>query len=114
MEKLWRAWIDSHVSEMRGDGRRLYAARLVLCAATIIGLASSPKLWFGERLFPDAPLLRAMEGVSSVPSTVLTASFAACLLVGLVVARPGRVLALASALGAALVFLDQTRLQPWF
>jgi hypothetical protein len=89
---------------------RLRWLRLVVPIAFICGVLLSPSLWFDfGRSFPRAPLL----GFSFHYDFVIAIVLVGTLLLSAIATHPRRYLIASVILTIALVFLDQTRLQPW-
>jgi hypothetical protein len=85
--------------------------RWIVIAGLLAGLLLSPKLWLGERYYPQTPI---WSGLPAIPPPFDRVVYAALLLSLLLAAVKPRATALFLLLAATLVALDQSRLQPWF
>lgn len=95
---------------------RLKLLSFAVCAALLAGILLSFELWFPVyRTFPRAPLVFALpENAVSIVERLLAVVLIAALISTFIFRRlkiSAAVAALASL--AALIFFDQTRLQPW-
>lgn len=91
--------------------KELRLIRIVTCAAFLIGILGSYKLWLTYRVFPLAPLVEGLSAPAVVHNLILLAMVASLsFLIYRLNARAILVFFLALAL--ALIF-DQNRLQPW-
>ena len=90
---------------------RLRWLRIVVPVAFICGMLMSPHLWFDRgRSFPRAPIIPILTFHQDV---VISIALVVTLLLSAITAHPRRFLAASVLLTIVLVFLDQTRLQPW-
>lgn len=90
---------------------RLRWLRIVVPVAFICGMLMSPHLWFDwGRSFPRAPIIPSLFLRQDF---VISIALVVTLILSAITARPRRYLAASVVLTIALVFLDQTRLQPW-
>lgn len=99
----------------RGPAHRLVALRRLTGAAMLCGIALSPGLWFpARRSFPRAPLVIALpQSLVAATEYVLAGLLVTALACLALAGRARRCLIAVIVLLAALVMLDQTRLQPW-
>ncbi len=91
--------------------KKLRFIRIVNCAAFLIGILGSYKLWLTYRVFPLAPLVEGLSAPAVVHNLILLV-LAASLLLLIFRLNAWVILAFFLALTLALV-LDQNRLQPW-
>ena len=88
--------------------------KIATAAAMFAGLALTPKLWLGERIYPLTP---AMPFLGSIPAPMNIAMYAALLILLALIAivsRPAKFIGVFAALAIALALFDQSRWQPWF
>ena len=91
--------------------KKLRLIRMISCAAFLIGILGSYKLWLSYRQFPLAPLVEDLAAPALVHNLILL--ILASSLLFLIFRLNARVmLVFFLGLGLALV-LDQNRLQPW-
>lgn len=92
--------------------RRILWLKALLFAAVLAGLASSPKLWLGQELYPAVPFFSFVPYLRGlVPQLLLGA-----LLVSMAAALFGKrreAAGLAAGLAVVIVLQDQARFQPW-
>jgi hypothetical protein len=91
--------------------KKLHLIRISLCAAFLIGILGSYKLWLTDRVFPLAPLIAGMEAPAVVHNVILIV-MASCLLFLIFRLNAWVIVVFFLALGLALG-MDQNRLQPW-
>lgn len=90
---------------------RLQWLRIVVPVAFICGILMSPHLWFDlGRSFPRTPFLPSFTLRQDVVISILLLG---TLVLSAITGRSRRYLAASVVLTIVLVFLDQTRLQPW-
>jgi uncharacterized membrane protein YphA (DoxX/SURF4 family) len=97
-----------------GASRDIHRVVVIACAAMVAGMACSRPLWlFGERLYPQIPVV---QGIAA-PSFALNAALVLVLLVSFVASAlpktPAWFRAVPVGVIAILVALDLSRLQPW-
>ncbi len=95
------------------DERAAQLKSLIVCGM-LASLALSPKLWIATRAYPLTPVIALLPRIGNPWDVILFIAFAIALTAAAIAARPVRAIALALCLGAILVALDQSRLQPWF
>ena len=91
--------------------KKLHFIRMISCAAFLIGILGSYKLWLTYRVFPLAPLVEGLSAPAVVHNLILLV-LAASLLLLIFRLNAWVIFAFFLALTVALV-LDQNRLQPW-
>lgn len=92
---------------MNADYTGLHWLRIVVVVAFLSGILMSPHLWFDAgRSFPRAPIIPLIWRQDFVLSIVLVVTL-------VLAAITRRFLVASVVLTIVLVFLDQTRLQPW-
>ena len=91
--------------------KKLNLIRIISCAACLIGILGSYKLWLSYRQFPLAPLVEDLAAPALVHNLILLI-FASSLLFLIFRLNARVMLVFFMGLGFAL-FLDQNRLQPW-
>ena len=93
---------------------RLRYLRTSIVVAFLGGILFSHKLWFGlGRSFPRAPIVSSFPDTFSLLEFLLSPLLLILLLFIAVRKHPTRLIVVTLTLFAVLVFLDQTRLQPW-
>lgn len=93
---------------------RLRYLRSAIAAAFVVGILFSHKLWFGAgRSFPRTPIISSLPDTFSLLEFFLSPLLLILLTFIAFRKNPMRLIVIALVLIAVLVFLDQTRLQPW-
>lgn len=101
-------------SDSIGSSRRLRQLQILIVLALAGGVFLSPVLWFGGgRTFPRAPIFFAFSIVPIQIDSGLSILVLCALGLSIFPNKRRRYLALAISFIGVLVFLDQTRLQPW-
>ncbi len=95
------------------DARAAQLKSLIVCGM-LASLALSPKLLIATRAYPLTPVFAILPRIGDPWDVLLFVAFAIALATAALAARPVRPIAVAFCLGAILVALDQSRLQPWF
>jgi DoxX len=87
--------------------------KLTVAAAFLAGLALSPRLWAGSRVFPMAPVFGWWPALPASLDSLLYAAMLALLAGIALVARPLRWITAFAAVFAVMAVADQMRWQPW-
>ncbi len=92
---------------------RVRHLKIAVLAALFAGLALSPKLWFGGRLYPLSPVFRFLGTIPAGVEATVYVTLLATLAAIAIVARPAKWIAWFVLLAIVMVLFDQSRLQPW-
>ena len=92
---------------------RLYWLKIVISLGLISGLLLSLKLWAGARFYPLLPVLDILPPIPNPIDWMILLTILSLLTATIFSSKPNRFIWATLALVSLLVFLDQTRLQPW-
>lgn len=87
--------------------------KIVIVAGLFAGLSLSPKLWFGDRLYPLTPVSESLKPIPAPLDHILYAALLAILVAIAIVARPARLIGVFTFLMIVMALFDQSRWQPW-
>jgi len=94
-------------------GKRIFWLRLIIVLAFCLGLAMSPHLWIGPRLYPLAPVFDFLPPAGHPVDYALFAALFALMPAMLIPSKPQKFIAAFLAVTVVFCLLDQTRWQPW-
>jgi hypothetical protein len=92
---------------------RVYWVKIVVALGFILGLLLTPKLWLSSRSYPLTPVLDFLPPIPLPADWVILLALLGLLAATIWSARPRPFIWACVALVSLLVFLDQSRLQPW-
>jgi hypothetical protein len=97
------------------NARRLKFLRIAVCCGFLAGISGSHELWFPvERNFPRAPLFFELPGDPAVFAERFLAVALAVSLFSMIFLQRRKIFFIIALISVVcLIFLDQTRLQPW-